>query len=139
MYMWSLCLCDVQNWEMRRVGYTCLGSIRVMLLFLYCVHQPATNRSKSELSIHIPTNHEEHDEEHGTHQSRPSSRPSPFTAQLPLTLQALPFSPPASPSCSLISSGFSAPSTSCLLQNTRSGTPDSSSSESIVRSSVRDV
>src|SRR6266404_8025198 len=74
-----------------------------------------------------------------THQSRPSSIPSPLTAQLPLTLQSRPFSPPANPNCSLISSGFSAPSTSCLLQNTNRGTPTSSSSDSIVNSSDRDV
>jgi hypothetical protein len=74
-----------------------------------------------------------------TYQSRPSSRPSPLVAQLPLTLHSLFVSPPASPNFSLISSGFSAPAISCLLQNTSKGTPASSSSESIVNSSARDV
>jgi hypothetical protein len=63
-----------------------------------------------------------------TYQSKPSSRPSPLIAQLPLTLHSLPFSP-----------GDSAPSTSCLLANTRTGTDLSSSSESMVRSSEREV
>lgn len=74
-----------------------------------------------------------------TNQSNPSSKPSPFVAQLPRTLHCRSFSPPASPSFSLIVSGGRAPVTSCLLQNTRSGTPASSSSDSIVSSSERDV
>jgi hypothetical protein len=74
-----------------------------------------------------------------TYQSKPSSRPSPLIAQLPLTLHSLPFSWPANPSLSDISPGDSAPSTSCLLANTRTGTDLSSSSESMVRSSEREV
>lgn len=94
---------------------------------LYCIDEPI-QWSEFVLNEHIVT-----------HQSNPSSRPSPCVAQLPRTLQGLVFSPPARPSCSLISSGFRAPGTSCLLQKTSNGTPLSSSSESVVNNSVRDV
>lgn len=100
-----------------------------VLFFLYCIYQPViqTYQYRQNRTRHI------------TDQSNPSSRPWPSVAQLPRTLHGLDVSRPARPSCSLISSGFSAPSTSCLLQNTRSGTPLSSSSESMVNSSLRDV
>jgi hypothetical protein len=100
-----------------------------ILLFLYCIYQPDIRTCQ----------YHQNGTRHITDQSNPSSRPCPSVAQLPRTLHGLDVSRPARPSCSLMSSGLSAPSTSCLLQNTRSGTPLSSSSESMVNNSLRDV
>src|SRR5579863_9093551 len=99
----------------------------MVLFLLYCIDKPESLLVIGACVLLV------------THQSSPSSIPSPLIAQLPRTLQSRPFSPPANPNCSLISSGLSAPSISCLLQNTSRGTPASSSSDNIVSSSDREV
>lgn len=109
----------------------------VRWLFLYCINQPKSRQSpSSEASLH-PCQCQRRSP--CTYQSKPSSRPSPLVAQLPLTLHCLPFSCPANPSFSDISPALNAPSTSCLLAKTSTGTDLSSSSDNIVKSSLREV